>query len=84
MNTSYLPAGAVGTNPVLLAIATLLALAWKTAGWWWFDRWLLPALGTPWSLNPTREGESATGPGGAEVEPIAQGRTADTRGARRP
>jgi hypothetical protein len=26
----------------------LLILAWKTAGWWGLDRWLLPALGTPW------------------------------------
>jgi len=23
-------------------------LAWKTAGWWGLDRWILPALGTPW------------------------------------
>jgi thiosulfate dehydrogenase (quinone) large subunit len=29
-------------------IATWLVLAWKTAGWIGFDRWILPALGTPW------------------------------------
>jgi thiosulfate dehydrogenase [quinone] large subunit len=23
-------------------------LAWKTAGWLGFDRWLLPLLGVPW------------------------------------
>jgi thiosulfate dehydrogenase [quinone] large subunit len=23
-------------------------LAWKTAGWWGLDRWVLPRLGTPW------------------------------------
>jgi len=22
--------------------------AWKIAGWWGLDRWILPALGTPW------------------------------------
>lgn len=49
MNASYLLAGTVSTNPVLFAIATWLVLAWKTAGWWGLDRWVLPALGTPWS-----------------------------------
>lgn len=48
MNANYLLAGTVSTNPVLFAIATWLVLAWKTAGWWGLDRWVLPALGTPW------------------------------------
>jgi thiosulfate dehydrogenase [quinone] large subunit len=49
MNMNYLLAGSVSTNPVLLMIALILVLAWKTAGWWGLDRWALPALGTPWS-----------------------------------
>lgn len=49
MNMNYLLAGSVSVNPILLVIAILLVLAWKTAGWWGLDRWLLPALGTPWS-----------------------------------
>lgn len=48
MNMNYLLAGTVSTNPLLLALAVSLVLAWKTAGWWGLDRWLLPALGTPW------------------------------------
>jgi thiosulfate dehydrogenase [quinone] large subunit len=48
MNVNYLLAGAVSTNPILFAIATWLVLAWKMAGWWGLDRWVLPALGTPW------------------------------------
>ena len=48
MNMNYLLAGTVSTNPLLLAIAIFLILAWKTAGWWGIDRWLLPVLGTPW------------------------------------
>ncbi|MFP3853624.1 MAG: DoxX family protein [Anaerolineales bacterium] len=48
MNMNYLLSGAVSTNPILLAIAIFLILAWKTAGWWGLDRWILPALGTPW------------------------------------
>jgi thiosulfate dehydrogenase [quinone] large subunit len=48
MNVNYLLAGAVSTNPILFVIATWLVLAWKVAGWWGLDRWILPALGTPW------------------------------------
>jgi thiosulfate dehydrogenase [quinone] large subunit len=58
MNMNYLLAGAVSTNPILLFIAFLLVLAWKTAGWWGVDRWILPALGTPWrpgAIFHTRE-----------------------------
>jgi thiosulfate dehydrogenase [quinone] large subunit len=48
MNMNYLLAGTVSTNPILLILAIFLILAWKTAGWWGLDRWVLPALGTPW------------------------------------
>ncbi len=48
MNANYLLAGSVSTNPILYTLAILLLLAWKTAGWWGLDRWVLPALGTPW------------------------------------
>ena len=48
MNANYLLSGAVSTNPILLFVGIFLILAWKTAGWWGIDRWLLPALGTPW------------------------------------
>ena len=48
MNLNYLLAGAVSVNPILLMLSIFLVLAWKTAGWWGLDRWLLPILGTPW------------------------------------
>jgi thiosulfate dehydrogenase [quinone] large subunit len=48
MNVNYLLAGTVSSNPILFVIATGLVLAWRIAGWWGLDRWLLPALGTPW------------------------------------
>lgn len=48
MNLNYLLAGTVSTNPVLFTLALLLVLAWKTAGWYGLDRWVLPMLGTPW------------------------------------
>jgi thiosulfate dehydrogenase [quinone] large subunit len=48
MNMSFLMAGTVSTNPVLFFAAILLILAWKNAGYLGIDRYLLPALGTPW------------------------------------
>src|SRR5688572_12191203 len=48
MNMSFLLAGTTSTNPVLFALGVLLILAWKNAGYIGLDRFLLPALGTPW------------------------------------
>jgi thiosulfate dehydrogenase (quinone) large subunit len=48
MNANYLLAGTVSSNPVLIILGTLVVLAWRNAGWIGLDRWLLPALGTPW------------------------------------
>lgn len=48
MNVNFLLAGTISTNPILFILATWIVLAWKIAGWWGLDRWLLPALGTPW------------------------------------
>jgi thiosulfate dehydrogenase [quinone] large subunit len=57
MNMNYLLAGTVSTNPILFLIAMALILAWKTAGWWGLDRWVLPALGTPWRPGYIFRGE---------------------------
>jgi thiosulfate dehydrogenase [quinone] large subunit len=48
MNANYLLAGTVSTNPILIILGALVMLAWRNAGWIGLDRWLLPALGTPW------------------------------------
>lgn len=48
MNFNFLMAGSASTNPVLFVLALLIIFGWKTAGWIGLDRWLLPALGTPW------------------------------------
>ena len=48
MNWNFMMAGTASINPVLFTVSVLLLLAWKTAGWWGLDRWLLPFLGTPW------------------------------------
>jgi thiosulfate dehydrogenase (quinone) large subunit len=48
MNFNYMLAGSASTNPVLFAMALLLILAWKTAGYYGLDYVLLPAVGVPW------------------------------------
>lgn len=48
MNFSFQLAGSASTNPVLFGLSVFLILAWKVAGYWGLDRYLLPALGTPW------------------------------------
>ena len=48
MNWNFMMAGSASTNPMLFILALLLVLAWKTAGWWGLDRFILPRLGTPW------------------------------------
>jgi len=51
MNMSFLLAGSASTNPVLFTFGIGLILAWKVAGYYGVDRWLLPRLGTPWSVG---------------------------------
>jgi thiosulfate dehydrogenase (quinone) large subunit len=52
MNASYLLAGTVSTNPLLFILAMLLVLAWRTAGYWGLDRWVLPRIGVPGYPGP--------------------------------
>ncbi len=48
MNLNYLFAGTVSTNPLLLVLQLFLILAWRIAGWYGLDKYVLPYLGTPW------------------------------------
>jgi thiosulfate dehydrogenase (quinone) large subunit len=48
MNMSFLLAGSASTNPIMFTLAIGLMLAWKVAGYYGLDRFLLPRLGTPW------------------------------------
>jgi thiosulfate dehydrogenase [quinone] large subunit len=51
MNWNFMMAGSASTNPLLFVLALLLILAWKNAGYFGLDRWLLPLLGTPWKVG---------------------------------
>lgn len=61
MNASYLLGGTVSINPILFGLASLLVLAWKTAGWWGLDRWVLARVGTPWHRGPIETPPLAAG-----------------------
>ena len=48
MNWNFMMAGSASTNPLLMVLAVGLMMAWKVAGYYGADRWVLPMLGTPW------------------------------------
>jgi thiosulfate dehydrogenase (quinone) large subunit len=51
MNFSFMMAGSASSNPVLFGLTIFIILAWKNAGWWGLDRFVLPAIGTPWKAG---------------------------------
>jgi thiosulfate dehydrogenase [quinone] large subunit len=63
MNVSYLLAGSTSANPVMFTFAIGVVLAWKVAGYYGFDRYLLPRLGTPWQPGAIfhRQTEASSG-----------------------
>lgn len=63
MNWNFMMAGSASTNPLLLITAIGLILAWKIAGHYGVDRFLLPYLGTPWQGKKQEEYQ--------EVQPTA-------------
>lgn len=48
LNWNFIMAGTASSNGLLFALSGILILAWKVAGWYGLDRYLLPMLGTPW------------------------------------
>jgi thiosulfate dehydrogenase (quinone) large subunit len=56
MNMSYMLAGSASTNPILFALTVGLMLAWRVAGYYGVDRYLLPILGVPWNRRPVKVG----------------------------
>ena len=64
MNMSYLLAGSTSVNPIMFAFTIGLILAWKVAGYYGVDRYLLPRLGVPWGARPK------TGTGTGTVRPV--------------
>lgn len=47
MNVAFMLAGTLSTNPIMFILATWLVLAWRIAGYYGLDYWVLPRLGAP-------------------------------------
>ncbi|MEJ2667323.1 MAG: DoxX family protein [Deinococcales bacterium] len=47
MNSMFLLAGTVSTNPLMFILATWLVLAWRVAGYYGLDFWVLARIGAP-------------------------------------
>ena len=66
MNASYIFAGVAGANPLMAIVGILLILAWRVAGWWGLDRWILRAIGVPGEpgklFGGRRSGRNSTSP----------------------
>ena len=65
MNMSFLLAGSASTNPVLFTLAIGLILAWRVAGYYGLDRYLLPCARCAVEAGPRlqRAGQSRSGGG---------------------
>ena len=61
MNMSFLLAGSASTNPVMFTLAIGLILAWRVAGYYGLDRYLLPAFGAPWKPGRVFSGQATPG-----------------------
>lgn len=54
MNWNYIMAGSASSNGLFGMAAILLILAWKTAGYYGLDRFILPHIGMTWQGIQTR------------------------------
>jgi thiosulfate dehydrogenase [quinone] large subunit len=52
LNFSFMFAGSAGANPGMVLVSLFLVLAWRNAGWYGLDRYLLPKFGVPWEKKP--------------------------------
>lgn len=68
LNWNFIMAGSASTNGLMLVVAILLVLAWKTAGYIGADYFLLRWLGVPWG----RTGEKETAPAPRTLAPMTE------------
>ena len=55
MNWNFIMAGSASSNGLLLVLAIFLVLAWKIAGYYGADYYLLRKLGTPWGRTQAEQ-----------------------------
>lgn len=52
LNFSFMFAGSAGVNPLFVLVGMGLILAWRVAGYYGLDRYVLPLVGTPTEPGP--------------------------------
>lgn len=68
MNWNYIMAGSASTNPMLLLLSVFLVLAWKVAGHFGADYFLVPWVGALWGQKKEKAVSVPAGlPKGAEA-----------------
>jgi len=58
MNVAFLLAGTLSSNPVMFLLATWIVLAWRIAGYYGLDYYVLPLIGAPHGVF-SRRGKAA-------------------------
>jgi thiosulfate dehydrogenase [quinone] large subunit len=69
MNWNFMMAGTASSNPLLFVVAIGLVLAWKVAGYYGLDRYVLPLIGTPWQIAPALRGPEPA-PAAPHAQPV--------------
>ena len=67
MNVAFLLAGTLSSNPIMFFLATWLVLAWRIAGYYGLDYWVLPLLGAPRGDFDSDDGRRRTVPRAVKV-----------------
>ncbi len=70
MNWNFIMAGSASSNGLYMVGALALLLAWKTAGYYGVDRFLLPRLGTPWGRAEASAPQAANSKGEPSVRTV--------------
>jgi thiosulfate dehydrogenase [quinone] large subunit len=60
MNWNFIMAGSASSNGLLFALSVLLILAWKVAGYYGLDYYLLRYVGVPWERGDQKLSASGT------------------------
>lgn len=58
MNVAFMLAGTLSSNPIMFLLATWMVLAWRIAGYYGLDYWVLPWLGAPHGPFSRKSGTS--------------------------
>jgi len=62
LNSNFILAGALGSNPALVVLGLFLVVAWRNAGWIGLDRWFIPWTHRTMFAKPSADAGSEAAP----------------------